>query len=138
MLSRKRLLLCAAVLVPVAAAGLALTLGPHRPQVGPDWTPQRLRDELARAGVVYDGKSVHRTPTTNPGFYLKRPGDRRPWAELAADLRVHPERMRGFVVITVTPEGFTPPDERVGRVQVGRLTLHGDPGEIRRIVAALL
>src|SRR5262249_2307349 len=48
MFSRKRLLLCAAALVPVAAAYLALTPGPRRPQVGPDWTPQRLRDERAR------------------------------------------------------------------------------------------
>src|SRR5262245_8170206 len=84
MVSRKRLFLCAAVLVPVAAVYLALTAGAGRPQVGPDWTPQRLRDELEQAGIVYEGKNIPRPdPTQEPGYYLKRPGDRRPWKELA-------------------------------------------------------
>ena len=138
MFSRKRLLLCAAVLVPVATVYLALTLCPHGPQVGPDWTPQRLRDELERAGVVYEGREMRRAPGVNPGYYLRRPGDPRSWEELAAHPRGYPATMRGYVAVTVMPAGFDPIGHEVeGRVQVGHLVLHGDPEEIRRIVAAL-
>jgi hypothetical protein len=47
--------------------------------------------------------------------------------------------MRGYVAVTVMPAGFSPPitHEVEGRVRVGHLVLHGDPEEIRRIVAAL-
>jgi hypothetical protein len=46
--------------------------------------------------------------------------------------------MRGYVAVTVLPAGFAPIGHEVeGRVQVGHLVLHGDPEEIRRIVAAL-
>jgi hypothetical protein len=60
MFSRKCLLLCAAVLVPVAAVYLALTACPRRPQVGPDWTPARLRDEIEKGAAMPARRSPQR------------------------------------------------------------------------------
>jgi hypothetical protein len=135
--TRKRLFLFAAALLPLVTVCLLLTC-PRRPQVGPDWTPQRLRDELERAGLVYDARDIPRgDPTQEFGCYLKRPGDPRPWQELADPERaVRPERWRGYVRLTpALPDTDT--TEGPNRCRVGPLLVVGDPAEIRRIVEAL-
>ena len=134
----------------VALAGLCLLLACHRPQatVGADWTPERLRAELARKGPVYEGHEVtladaHRDQVgLDRGYYLRYPGDGRSWAELASIPRAPGlGMMRGFVVVTeATPQEFATParrDPQEGRVQLGRLLLQGDPAELHRILEAL-
>jgi hypothetical protein len=133
-----------------ALAGLTLLLACYRPRtvVGDDWTPERLRAELGRNGLAYEGRRMpisdaerhHDGP--DPGYYLRRPDDGRSWEDLASTPRA-PElgEMRGFVVITeaLSPTFATPAalDPQEGRVQLGRLVLHGDPAELRRILEAL-
>ena len=134
----RRSLLIAAALVPVVAL-IALPLSCRsQVRVAPDWTPRRLRDELERAGVVYEGKEMARAPGIDPGYYLRRPGDKRPWAELASQSRMVPERMKGYVVVAILPRALTPDGEPVpGRACLGHFQLIGDPIEVERILAAV-
>jgi hypothetical protein len=140
-----RTLLCAAALVPLTALGLLLACPRPQATVGDDWTPERLRAELAARGLLYEGREVtlaeaHRRGGLDPGYYLKRPEDCRTWEELAGVLRGPATgSMRGFVAVTVAPRGPRPvncaPEE--GRIQLGPLLLHGDPAELCRILEAL-
>jgi hypothetical protein len=54
---RRTTLLLVALLHACALAVLVLGC-PRRPRVDPTWTPQRLRDQLERAGLVYDAQAV--------------------------------------------------------------------------------
>jgi hypothetical protein len=119
-----------------------------RTLVGDDWTPERLRAELARNGLAYEGRQVplsHPEPHQDgpdPGYFFRRPGDGRSREELSSIPRAPGlGKMRGFVVITraLSPTYATPAhlDPREGRMQLGPLVLHGDPAELRRILEAL-
>ncbi len=144
-----RALLWTGALAPLVALSLYLTMRYEGPRilVGDDWCPERLRQELMRRGVVYEAHKVTlkdaRRRGLDPGYYFKRPSDGRSWDELASLPRFPMNgTMRGFVVVTaralgepVRPE--TGCDLEWGHVYLGRLILHGDPAELRRILAAL-
>jgi hypothetical protein len=134
---RKRLFLFAAALLPALALAVLLVDCPRRPQVDAAWTPQRLRDELERRGLVYEAKEIPipNCDGLNPGFYLRNPERGLPWPELLANTRRYPESMRGCVVLT--GGGRLGADEQEpGRAQLGPYVLTGDPVEICRILDA--
>jgi hypothetical protein len=124
---------------------LALTHDGQPALVGDDWSAERLRQELRHRGVVYAGREVTleeaRSRGLDPGYYLKRPDDSRSWDELASLPRSPATgSMRGFVTITARlPPTFqtTSYHPQEGRVLLGKLVLHGDPAELRRILEAL-
>jgi hypothetical protein len=134
-MSRKHLLLWAAALLPLAVACLVLTLRPARPRLGPDWTPQRLREELGRAGVRYEGLQ------TAIGYILRPASDKTPWVDLEG-------RLRGMVLarcrpgepllVTTQQPGMDTPDRPEDGVFVlGRLVVRGHPDDLARIEGAL-
>jgi hypothetical protein len=137
MRSKNMLIVGAAVL-----AGAAVCLAVLRREPDPSaWSPEDLREALAARGVEYEGAYVGRPapgePWVNTGYYLKRPGDPRPWRELAANPAHTPRSMRGFLLVLVLlgVPGAEGPDE--GRLQIGRLTVIGDPEELSRVANAL-
>jgi hypothetical protein len=141
-------LLWAAALAAPTVLCLALVLARREPPavVGDDWSPERLREELAARGLLYEGREVtvaeaHQVGL-EPGYYLKRPQDPRAWEELARQLRAPATgSMRGYVVVTASLEPALPPplgwDPQEGSLLLGRLFLLGDPAELRRILEAL-
>lgn len=137
-----RRVLFAASLPLLALAGLALTCA-RRPDPAEPRTPAELAARLRDRGLPYEcryvGPAGPGEPWRNPGHYLRRKGDKRPWEELAANPAHAPQSMKGFVLVLSQEhfggEGAGSPDS--GRVVAGRFVLVGDPAELRRIADAL-
>jgi hypothetical protein len=98
---RKPALYIAALTLVALAAGLtALDIRLPRSIVTVGWTPQRLRDELERAGLVYEGRILPQ------GYFLRRPGDGMRWDEMAdyfATLPADRHSARGRLQVTCEP-----------------------------------
>lgn len=132
---RAALLLCAAAL-PLAAVCLALALAPRAApvQIGQDWKPERLREELAKAGVVYEGRRLEE------GYFLRRPGDAADWQEIAdqfSNLPAAKPPPPGRLVVHVR-SGHAEP---LGSIDAGVLRLRhfflrGHPDDLRAIADA--
>lgn len=135
---RKRLLLFAAALLLLAAVCLALALAP-RPEsvrVGPDWTPRRLRDELQKAGLVYEGKEL------GAGSLLLKPaGSALGWGDAEAAVAATPVGKplpRGLVLVTVYPyRGNVAGTVEDGQLPLYPFFLRGHPDDLRAIAAAV-
>jgi hypothetical protein len=135
--SKRKVLLLSASLVPLAAVLALLLLRPPRPRAAADWTPERLHEALTRAGLAYEARAAAGSDTQDAGLYLKRAGDRRPWAEIVALPRSVPQFWRGCLVVRTVESEISPVREREGCVVFGPLVLYGDSAEIRRVLKAL-
>jgi hypothetical protein len=122
--------------LPLAALCLALTSCPRQPQVGLDWTPARLRYELAQAGVVYDA-----LPFGGDSLLLLRRGLPEKPPEAFARIADAPRRVAeqpGALLVSILPEGVESTDSKAeGCLRLGRLWLRGHPSELHRVAEAL-
>jgi hypothetical protein len=123
-------------ILPVAIVYLLFHSGPRRASLPSQCDPDGLRKALATRGLVYEGRDLPdpKGGRVNPGFYLRNPETGLPWQELVSHDRVHPEAMRGCVVVTCGRLGAG--RREVGRAQLGPFVLTGDPAEIQRILNA--
>jgi hypothetical protein len=133
----KKTLMVGAALLAGAAVCLAV------PRRAPDpwaWSPEDLREALAARGVAYEGAHVGPSATgeewVTTGHYLKRPGDARPWRELAANPAHDPRSMRGYLLVTSSRGVVAHQGPDAGRLHIGRLILTGDREEVVRVAEA--
>jgi hypothetical protein len=133
-MDRKRLLLCAAALVPACALAALLVGCPRRSRVGPDWTPARLRDELRKAGLVNDALEVR------DGLILKAPDSPLSWREawemvLAVSTRTR--LPRGRLLVTARDPALGMVTDEDGALMMQSLYLRGHPDDLRAVIAAV-
>ena len=120
-----------ALLTPVC---LLLFYYPRRPQVDPDWTPQRLCDAVQQAGLDYEAKE------TGPlsAWCLRAPGDDTPWEEIARGMPFRVFARSGRVRVLLLPGGSDPGGSMAeGKLRLGPLWLLGHPDDLRKIAAAV-
>jgi hypothetical protein len=118
----------------LAAVGLLLFCCPRRPRVEPDWTPQRLCEEVQRAGLDYEAQA------TGPlgAWCLRAPGDDSPWEEIARGMPFRVFARPGRVRVLLLPGGSDPGGSvEEGRLRLGPLWLLGHPDDLCKIAAAM-
>jgi hypothetical protein len=123
-----------AVLALLAAVCLLLFCCPRPPRVDPDWTPQRLCDEVQKAGLDYEAKE------TGPlsAWCLRAPGDDSPWEEVARGVPFRVFARPGRVRVLLLPGGSDPGGSiDDGKLRLGPLWLLGHPDDLRKIAAAV-
>jgi hypothetical protein len=134
-MDRKGLLLgAAAALVPACALAALLVGCPRRPRVDPTWTPQRLRDQLERAGLVYDAQAVR------DGLVLKSRDSRLSWddaRETVLTVSTRTRLPRGLLLVTVRDPALDLVFDEEGALVLHALYLRGHPDDLRAIASAV-
>src|SRR5262249_5533862 len=98
------------------------------------WTPQRLRDELERCGLVYEARADTR------GLILKSLASPLSWGEardLVLTLSARTRLPRGLLLVAHMEPAWGLVLEEEGELLLRPLYLRGRPDDLRAIAAAV-
>jgi hypothetical protein len=126
-----------ALTAAVLAGACAWQCGRQRPDLA-GWDETRLVREMEALGFKTARVEDGMTPDGRfslAGRYFARPADPRPWAGIANLRRDHFDSPGWRGTLVAVPRTQATPLEDV--LQVGPLTLYGDPGELDRVSKAL-
>lgn len=130
-MTRRAVCLLVACSLPLVAVCLLLFVLPRRPQVGPDWTPERLRDELGKAGLVYDA-----APLGGDSLLLKKAGVNLSWDEVRLEIN-GTARGRRIPLGVLEIDPFNPdhrrPEPEEDRLVFPSLIVRGHPDELKAV-----